>query len=173
VIELRHHQHGSLPEDLRQLLIDVHADAYRDQATDPFVQKFPWFVDHWSSKEGFTCVVGYDGDEPVGYAYGAPLTSGREWWRPFIVPAPELSETYAVSELMVRPRWRKLGVAQQLHEALVADRSEAMAVLSVDVEHPKVQTLYESWGYRKVGLDRPFEDSPLFAIMVRDLIAAA
>ncbi|MFG3229340.1 GNAT family N-acetyltransferase [Kitasatospora sp. NPDC048194] len=168
-IELRHYQYGSLPDGFRQLLLDVHADAYADRRDDPFVQRFAWFVDHWSTKAGFSCVVGYDGTEPVGYAYGAPLTEGREWWRQFVTPAPARTATFGVSELMVRPRWRKQGVAEQLHETLLADRPEALAVLSVDTEHPKVQALYESWGYRKVGEERPFEDSPLYAIMLRHL----
>jgi hypothetical protein len=41
--------------------------------------------------------------------------------------------------------------------------------LLVDAEHDKVQRLYESWGYRKIQEQKPFEDSPLFAVMVRDL----
>ncbi|MFE4974842.1 GNAT family N-acetyltransferase [Kitasatospora sp. NPDC056651] len=166
--EIRRFHQGSLPEGLRQLLLDVHEDAYRDRLDDPFVQRFAWFVDHWSRKPGFSCVVGYDGDEPIGYAYGAPLTEGREWWRTFM-PAPARSVTFGFSELMLRPRWRKRGLSQQLHQALLADRTEALAVLSVDTARPKVQALYESWGYHKVGEERPFEDSPLFAIMVLEL----
>jgi hypothetical protein len=45
-------------------------------------------------------------------------------------------------------------------------------VLLVDVTHPKVQSLYETWGYDKVGEQRPFADSPTYAVMVRELRAA-
>ncbi len=169
MIDLQHYgeQH---PEGFRDLLIDVHADAYQDQMDDPFVQRFPWFVDHWRKLPGFSCVVGYDGEgEPVGYAYGAPLAVGREWWRGHLEPAPQASSTYAVSEVMVRPRWRKQGLSEQLHNALLERRGEDLAVLLVDTEHPKVQALYETWNYRKVGEQRPFEDAPLYAVMVRTL----
>jgi len=44
-----------------------------------------------------------------------------------------------------------------------------MVALSVDTTHPKVQALYESWGYRKGGESRPFADSPLYALMVAEL----
>ncbi|MEU7416906.1 GNAT family N-acetyltransferase [Streptomyces antibioticus] len=170
VIDLRHFQHGNLPESLRQLLIDVHDDAYADAMDDPFNQRFPWFVDHWSGMEDFSCVVAYDGDEPTGFAYGAPLAPGREWWRSTdYEPHDGCSSTYAVSELMVRPRWRKQGVSERLHEALLKERTEDVAVLLVDVTHPKVQTLYESWGYTRVGERRPFADAPLLAVMVKDL----
>ncbi|MFP8961235.1 GNAT family N-acetyltransferase [Streptomyces nanhaiensis] len=134
-LDLRHYTHEDLPR-IRQTLLDVHADACADQMDDPFVQRFPWFVDHWGGNPGFSRAIGYDCDEPVGYAYGAPATPGREWWRKFLDPAPEASRTF---------------------------------VLSVDVEHPKVRALYESWGYRKAGEQQPFADSPLFAVMLAGL----
>jgi GNAT superfamily N-acetyltransferase len=170
VTDLRHFQHGNLPEDFRQMLIDVHADAYADQMDDPFHQRFAWFVDHWTGMDGFSCVVAYDADEPVGFAYGAPLAPGREWWRSTgYEPNNGYTSTYAVSEVMVRPRWRKQGISERLHEALLKERTEDLAVLLVDVTHPKVQALYESWGYTKAGEQQPFADSPVYAVMVQEL----
>jgi GNAT superfamily N-acetyltransferase len=166
---LRHFRQGALPDGFRQLLIDVHADAYADQMHDEFNQRFPWFVDHWTAMDGFACVVGYDEAEPVGFAYGAPLTPGREWWRGTGYTPTGGTITYAVSELMVRPRWRKKGVSEQLHGALLEGRKENLSVLLVDTTHPKVRTLYEAWGYTKVGEQQPFADSPLFAVMVKAL----
>ncbi len=166
---LRHYRADDVNDPFRQMLIAIHAEVYADVMDDEFNQRFPWFVNHWSSMEGFSCVVAYDGQEPIGFIYGAPLSAGREWWREHIVPAPEDSSTFAVSELMVRPAWQKQGHSTRLHDELVADRPEALAVLLVDTEHPKVQALYESWGYAKVGDRRPFADSPLYAVMVREL----
>ena len=70
---------------------------------------------------------------------------------------------------MVRPSWRKQGIADRLHEALLKERTEDLAVLLVDVTHPKVQALYETWGYDRVGEQQPFADSPVYAVMVQDL----
>ncbi len=170
-IELRRYTHDDLDE-IRDVLLEVHADAYAAQMDDPFNQRFPWFVNHWGENPGFSCVVGYDGSEPVGFAYGAPAADGREWWREHLIPAPFDPSTFAVSELMVRVKWRKHGLSEQLHEALLNARNEALAVLLVDTAHPKVQALYESWKYRKVGERQPFPDSPRFAVMVRELKAA-
>lgn len=61
---------------------------------------------------------------------------------------------------MVRPAWRKTGTAAALHRALLADRPEHLAAFLVDPDHPKVQALYESWGYRPIGTRQPFPDSP-------------
>ncbi|MEU9111840.1 GNAT family N-acetyltransferase [Streptomyces sp. NPDC048483] len=157
-------------EEIRGLLLDTHDDAYADSDEEfDGRERFAWFVDHWSALDGYACVVAYDGTEPVGFAYGAPLAAGKEWWRGHLAPAPGHGATFALSELLVRPKWRRTGVSARLHRALIDDRPERMAVLLVDVEHPKVQALYESWGYRKVGEQRPFPDAPLYAVMLVDL----
>ncbi|MET7639355.1 GNAT family N-acetyltransferase [Streptomyces sp. NPDC005438] len=168
-LELRHYGHDDLSE-IRQVLIDVHADVHADRmADDEFRRKFPWFVDHWGGNPGFSCVIAYDGDEVAGFAYGAPGAEGREWWREHLDPAPEKARTFHFSELMVREQWRKTGAAERLHRALMDARDDDLAALLVDVTHPKVQSLYESWGYRKIGEDQPFPDSPVYAVMLVDL----
>ncbi|MFB7234859.1 GNAT family N-acetyltransferase [Streptomyces sp. NPDC056269] len=166
-IALRRFRHEDLP-GIRQTLLAVHADAYADEM-DEFAQRFPWFVDHWGSHPGFSCVIAYDGNEPVGFAYGAPARPGREWWREHLPEAPADDSTFSVSELMVRPRWRKTGAAEQLHAALLQDRPEALAALLVDPGHDRVQALYETWGYQPVGRRQPFPDSPNFLVMVHGL----
>ncbi|MBL1096077.1 GNAT family N-acetyltransferase [Streptomyces coffeae] len=167
-IELRFHGREGAA-DLRQLLIDVPADAYADsELAFDSRKRFAWFVDHWSGLDGFVCVVGYDEGEPVGFAYGAPLVAGREWWQGHLEPAPR-GRTFGLSELLVQPRWREGGFARRLHDSLIDGRPEELAVLLVDREHPKVQGLYESWAYEKVGERQPFNDSPTYAVMVRTL----
>lgn len=166
MVEMRHYGHKDRTE-IRETLLDVHDDTPEFEG-DAFHERerFAWFVDHWSSNPGFTAVIAYDGDEPVGFAYGAPQTPGNEWWRTHLAEPPEDHRTYAVSEVLVRPHWRKGGVSEQLHQALLGERDEPLAVLYVDVTHPKVQALYESWGYKKVGEHRPFADSPVYAVML-------
>jgi GNAT superfamily N-acetyltransferase len=170
VIEYRRIAHGELTPELRTTLIDVHTDAFGPEMGDPFHQRFPWFVDHWSARPGFTCVIGYCEDKPIGFSYGAPSTPLKEWWREHWSPGEsQETSTFSVSELMVLPDWRKTGQGLALHEQLLAGRPEALAVLLVDTSHPKVMDLYTSWGYRQVGESRPFADSPLYAVMVKQL----
>lgn len=168
MIEIRLYGREDLPT-IRQILIDVHADVYVEEMDDPLNQRFPWFIDHWSSNSGFACAIAYDGGTPAGFCYGAPAKPDREWWREHWSPPGEDASTFAVSELMTRAKWRKTGLSSRLHNELLATRPEALAALLVEPTHPKVQKLYESWGYEKVGTRQPFADAPLFAVMVKQL----
>ncbi|MFE3652012.1 GNAT family N-acetyltransferase [Streptomyces sp. NPDC059122] len=169
---LKQYKHADLA-DIKQTLLDVHADAYEARAAEPFVQRFPWFVNHWGSKEGFSCVVVYNANgQAIGFTYGAPAETGNEWWRECMDPPSETS-TFSVSELMLRVASRGRGLGQQLHEALLGERNEALAQLTVDTKRPRLQALYESWGYKKVGVRQPFPDSPVYAVMVLNLKAGA
>ncbi|WP_434600430.1 GNAT family N-acetyltransferase [Streptomyces sp. A5-4] len=152
-----------------EVLTANHAGAYADAMDDEFNQRFPWFVDHWGGSPDFACVIAYDGDEAVGFAYGAPATPQREWWREHLAAAPDNSRTFAYSELAVCTKWRKTGTAERLTRALLDRRAEDLAVLLVDTEHPRVRALYESWGFHKVGGRQPFPDSPVFAVMLAEL----
>ncbi|MFJ2785629.1 GNAT family N-acetyltransferase [Streptomyces sp. NPDC093249] len=167
-LDLRRYAHSDLPR-IRQTLIDIHADAYADAMDDEFNQRFPWFVDHWGSAPAFSCVIAYEGGEAVGFAYGAPAARHREWWREHLAPAPERDRTFSFSELAVRTKRRGAGIAERLAHALLGSRDEDLAVLLVDTAHPRVQALYESWGFRKVGERRPFPDSPVCAVMLVEL----
>jgi GNAT superfamily N-acetyltransferase len=170
MIGFQHYGHDQLPT-LRQTLIDVHTEAYADAMENPFNQRFSWFVDHWGGNPGFACVVAYDNREAVGFAYGAPAKAGNEWWSKHWAEAPHGGDTstFHLSELMIRPRWRKHGLSMQIHEAIMTNRPEALASLTVDVTHPRVRKLYESWGYFKVGENQPFADSPIYGVMVKRL----
>lgn len=152
-----------------ETLLDMHSVIHSD-SDDPFRkrERFAGFVAHWSKIEGWSCVIGYDAGDPVGFAYGAPFRAGK-WWSGGRLPDGMEGASFALSELMVLPRWRKTGISSQLHEALVGTRSELRATLLVDAAHPKVQALYEGWGYEKVDEQKPFNDSPVFAVMVKRL----
>ncbi|MFI6093760.1 hypothetical protein [Streptomyces sp. NPDC051218] len=54
--------------------------------------------------------------------------------------------------------------------ALLEERQpEDLDVLLVEVKHPRLQALYEDWGFRKVGERQPFPDSPLYAVVLAEL----
>ncbi|MGH4014109.1 MAG: GNAT family N-acetyltransferase [Pseudonocardiaceae bacterium] len=155
----------------------IYAEANADRLGDPFYS-WPRYwerLEAYSSRDGFGFVTGRLDDELVGYALGFPLPAGSGWWRGMrgeIDPAL-LTETgqrtFAVNELMVRPRWRRRGYARALHDALLRTRPEARATLLVRPDNTAARQAYRSWGWYKVGELQPFFDSPIFAAMVRDL----
>ncbi|WP_178798135.1 hypothetical protein [Streptomyces sp. MNU77] len=114
-IEARHYTGDQAPA-LRPLLLDVYTEIYADAASP---SRFAEGLDHWTARPGWSCVIGYDNDQPVGYAYRAPLPPGSRWWGGLLtqVPADVTAETgtrtYALSELMVRTPWRKTGTARR------------------------------------------------------------
>lgn len=166
---------------VRGLIVTVYAEVYADRLDDPFfaVDRFTDRLDGHVRAPDWEAVVGYAGDEPVGYAYGATRPAGsRAWHGVQPTPDPELARetgdrTFFLFELMVRTPWRKTGAAATLHEELLRHRHEERASLTVEHDHPKVRALYERWGYQCVGCVRPFPDSPLSDVMLRAPLSPA
>lgn len=178
-LELRH-VHTDELESVRQQLLDVYAEVYAEKLNDPFfsVARFDERLSRQTSRNNWEAVIAYEAGEPVGYAFAATLQADARWWMYLLNP---LSEDYtyedgvrtlALFEIMVRRPWRGTGTAQRIHEELLSGRSEERVTLLVNPTTPGVKRLYESWGYEHVGDQKPFEDSPLYATMVRQLRAA-
>ncbi|MWA07667.1 GNAT family N-acetyltransferase [Streptomyces sp. BA2] len=177
-VEIRHYTAGRLP-DIRQTLLDIHAEVrHRDfQLTTPFydVDRFDERLSAYASRPGWTSVVGYEEDEPVGFAFGTTLGPDTRWWSSMITELPQGytdedgHRTVALNEIVVRKPWRGRGVAWQIHEEWLTLRTEQRVTLLVNpaAGNGAVQAVYEAWGYRKVGEQQPFADSPVFASMTR------
>jgi GNAT superfamily N-acetyltransferase len=160
-------------------LLDIHDDCYPAVhwvGVDPRT-RFSWFLDSWSREPGWDCVIAYDGDSAAGCAHGAPLTDTSSWWNCVVTPLPaEFTQesgrrTFAVRDVMVRPQWRKTGTAARIHRELLAGRLEERAALLVDSTHPKVQSLYETWGYEPVAQTGPSDHADALTVMVHTLRA--
>ncbi|MFD0332213.1 GNAT family N-acetyltransferase [Streptacidiphilus monticola] len=125
------------------------------------------------AEPGWEAVVAWDGDEAAAFIYANSLDGAADrWWtRMNDVPGPETTSlpTVAVKELMVRERWRKTGLSDQLHESLLSGRVEEQATLMVNPEagNGKVMAIYDRWGYRPVSRVQPSPDSPPLVAMVR------
>jgi len=167
-------------EDLdgkRNVLLDVYEDVYVERLSDPFYSTARYWerLQGYASRDGFALAVGVVGTEPIGYALGYTLPSGSGWWRALKadVDDAELLEnghrTFALTEIMVRKPWRRRGFARQLHDRLLANRNEERATLIVLPGNSPAQAAYASWGWRKIGILRPFDDSPTYDAMVTPL----
>ncbi|GAA0653289.1 hypothetical protein GCM10009548_19140 [Streptomyces malaysiensis subsp. malaysiensis] len=125
--------------------------------------------------EGQSLLARTGDGEPVGIAYGYPLSPSTGWWDRLITPVDDElrredgRRTFGLMELAVRAPWRRLGVARRMHEAVLADTTAERVLLNARPDVKAAQAAYRSWGYRKVGEAHPWEGAVLHDVMVLDL----
>lgn len=160
---------------IRGSLLDAYSKVYVQKSADPFhsVTRFEERLEGHASRPSWACVLGEIDGQPVGFAYGR-RDSIREWQDILHPMGPEVRHygslgTFGLCDIMVCRPWRGKGIARGMHDELMSHQSEDRASLLVDSQRPKVRSLYESWGYRKVGQMQPFSDSPLYDAMVLHL----
>jgi GNAT superfamily N-acetyltransferase len=171
-IELRHHT--DLTPEARQDLLDVYADVRAPllHLANYRVEAFAERLDRHAGEPGFELVLGYDGEVPVGYAYGNTIEAGDRYWKRMAEPLPEGytdAPALAIKEIGVRTPWRGTGTAHRIHDELLARRTEDRVTLLVNplAGDGKVQALYETWGYQAINSQQPSPDSPRLTAMIR------
>lgn len=103
----------------------------------------------------------FDDGEPVGQAWGCPVT-------PTIASAVGDDErVFALCEVMVRQAWTGQGIAHSLHDELLAGRPERFAQLYVRPGNTDAYRAYIKWGWVKAGQTRPnLPDAPVFDVLM-------
>lgn len=163
--------------DVQETLIEVYKEVYARRLSDPLFSllSFSERLGAHSYPKSWEVVIGYDNDEAIGYAYGSALSAGSGWWSSVDQPLdPAFTQetgnrTLALFELMIRSPWRGRGLARWVHDELLEARHEERVSLGVECDHPKVVSLYESWGYRSVGREQPLPDAPFYYLMWRPI----
>jgi len=175
ILHLRHHRAAAVPA-LRDGLLDVYADSHADQLEHPFyaVDRYWERVENYLRGPAFDLVTAHLDDLLVGYTFGNALPADTRWWTALRgADDPDLTRetgnrTFAFREFMTRKRHQGRGVGRQLHDELLAHRSEERATLLVRTDNP-ARELYLRWGWTIVGTMQPFPDSPVMEAMVRPL----
>ncbi|MEU5158413.1 GNAT family N-acetyltransferase [Streptomyces sp. NPDC020875] len=177
-MEFRHLDAAGL-EAVRHLVLAVHTEVRHQDfgMTGDFHSgaRFDLRLSAYAARPGWAAVIGYDDGEPAGFCFGIPLAADTRWWRSMNPPLPaglvreDGHRTVALNEIVVRKRWRGTGAARRLHDTWLARRTEERVTLLVDpgAGGGRVKTVYESWGYRTLGEQQPFPDSPRFTAMIR------
>ncbi|MFD5781761.1 GNAT family N-acetyltransferase [Streptomyces sp. NPDC058220] len=170
-IELRH------AIDIDQVwdtLIEVYAEVRTDKLhlAHYSVERYGERLARHASEPGWEAVVGFDGAEPVGYAYINTLQPDDRWWRRMTTPLPPGCTglpTVALKEIMLRVPWRGTGTARRIHDELLAARPEEQVSLLVNplAGDGKVKALYEAWGYQEISAQQPAPDGPVLTAMLR------
>lgn len=177
-LDLRHHtvaEAAQLVDELVAVYRQVYADGGEFHSEDRYRRQLAAHM----TRDGWSLVTATANGELVGYIYGFSLPTGTGWWAGIEQPVPSGfadetgRRTFAVSELLVLPRWRRQGVARALHDQLLDRRTEDRATLLVDPENSAARRAYDSWGWRHVTYLTPsWDDAPRFMVLVRKLASA-
>jgi GNAT superfamily N-acetyltransferase len=127
----------------------------------------------WRRQRGSALAEARHGGYLVGYAAGMPLRSSTSWWNDATTPLPaEITteypgRTFALTELLVRPAWRRQGIARALHDLIIGSRHEERATLTVSPGATSAQIALRGWGWHKAGRIRgPGPGSPVLDVLI-------
>jgi ribosomal protein S18 acetylase RimI-like enzyme len=125
---------------------------------------------------GFVLAEARSGGYLVGCAAGMPLRPSTSWWRDLTAPLPEQmtaeypGRTFALTELLVRPSWRRQGIGRYLHDLILGSRREERATLVVPPAAAAAQAAFQNWGWRRVARTLgPGSDAPASDVLVAAL----
>ena len=162
-------------QPILEQLIAIYVEIYSDP-TDAFhgEERYRKQITNHMTAPGWKLVTGTKNAEITGYAYGFPLPPTTRWWQGLQTPVPEGfteedgTRTFAISEIMVRARWRRQGIARALHDELLANRPEPRATLLAEPDNKPAQAAYAAWGWRRVAELRPhWNNAPRYDVLVR------
>jgi ribosomal protein S18 acetylase RimI-like enzyme len=164
-------QAAARADEVQALHAEVYADPPygRDEDAAGFADRFRV----QRRQPGFVLAEARHGGYLVGYAAGMPLRPSSSWWRNLTSPLPgEITtehpgRTFALVELLVRASWRRQGIAQALHDLILANRPEERATLTVLPAATPAQNAFRKWGWRKIARTRdPRPGSPVSDVLV-------
>lgn len=170
---------GQAAEHAQDAFRLVYAEAFAEppynETEDDVTATFRRFRSQ-ARKATFRAVLARTEDnEPVGIAYGFPLSADTGWWDQLTSPVPDDMRredghrTFGLMELAVRESWRGQGIARRLHDMLLDGIDGERVLLNVHPDNKAASAAYRAWGYRKVGEARPWDGAALHDVMLLDL----
>lgn len=161
--------------ELRALYADVYAEPpyqWGPEHTGLFATRFAVQC----RQPGFALAEARAGTTLTGFGFGVTLKPGTPWWTGLTEPLPaditaeHDGRTFALVELLVRPPWRRQGIARALHDLLLTGRTEQRATLTVLPAAVPAQAAYRQWGWHQVARKQnPLPGSPVFDVLIKPL----
>ncbi|MFJ3728343.1 GNAT family N-acetyltransferase [Streptomyces sp. NPDC090045] len=130
-----------------------------------------------ATRDGFRLVLARAAGEIAGFAYGFRLAADTGWWGAMREPLGDAfvketgRRTFNLAELAVRRKWRRQGIAAELHRRLLSGLEAERIALTMrpEPEAAPARAAYGAWGYRNVGRARYGDASPAYDVMVLTL----
>jgi GNAT superfamily N-acetyltransferase len=127
---------------------------------------------------GFVLAAAHSGGYLIGYATGMPLRPSTSWWRDLTTSLPERvtsehpGRTFALTDLVVRPAWRRQRIGAYLHDLILSGRAEERATVLIPPTATAAQAAFQSWGWHKIARIRAAESgSPASDVLIIELPA--
>ena len=162
-------------DEYSDVYAEVHAEppySWGADYTDLFRRRF----DTQRQQDGFVLVEARTEGTLIGVGFGVTLEPSTSWWQNLITPLPlDVTEerpgrTWALADLMVHPRWRRLHLAEAIHDRLIEGRPEERATMTVLPAASAAQAAALKWGWEKLGQKRNrLPGAPIFDVMVKTL----
>lgn len=166
-------------DEFRAVAAEVYADppyGWDDERAERFAARFRVQL----RQPGFVLAEVRHGGYLVGYGFGLPLRSATDWWRHLTTPLPEEAtaehqgRSFALAELLVRAPWRRQGIGSELHDLILAERTEERATAVVLPAAAAAQGACQRWGWRKIARRQdPAPGTPVLDVLVRPLQAGS
>ncbi|MCW2865636.1 MAG: GCN5-related N-acetyltransferase [Actinoallomurus sp.] len=162
-------------DEYRDVYAEVHAEqpySWGPEYADLFHRRF----DAQRQQDGFALVEARVTGTLIGLGFGVALSPVSPWWQNLMTPLPpEVTEerpgrTWALADLMVRERWRRLHLAEAIHDRLLDGRPEERATMTVLPSADAAHAAALKWGWEKIGQKRvPLPGAPVFDVLVKTL----
>lgn len=173
------------PEDAHRYA-DQLADLFESDFFDPSIRKIYLsvftkerfrrkIVEEYAGLPGFRIITAWAGDELVGFAYGSSLPADSLWWKDVKETLSEEfveedgSRTFALFDFVVKNNLRSQGLGSRLHTRLLEGRKEKRVTLLSSEPQQPAYSIWQHWGYQKVGTSEPTKDGTILDVFVRQL----
>jgi len=101
--------------------------------------------------QGFSVCISTTSDYLIGFAYGVAVPIPQQGYIPEAERLFIKGPVFHLTDFAVREGCRGNGVGRRLHHMIIHTRTEAWATVTVQPQAIETATIYQRWGWRKVG----------------------
>lgn len=123
-------------------------DEFRDQRS---------YYEEILLRRGFQLVTAKYADQYIGFIYGYLLPRDTKWWNGLSEELSDVfieetgSRTFVIIDFGVLPAYRGKGVGKALHHCILSASGARRATLTVQAKAADTRSIYEHWGWRRIG----------------------
>lgn len=161
---------------IRKIAIDLYCEVFGREIDKPFwsVERYSQRIQRHAAMSGFSAIIAYAHEEPIGFAYGITLPATTRWWAtiqpPLTGPAftrEDGHRTFALFEVIVTPEHQGQGIGRRIHDELLFKRSEQRVTIATHHGNTHARNIYTRWGYHHIGTRQPTPPAPLLDVYLR------